>query len=62
MTASGARPIAAALGGGGLGVFVLRGLASVDAAQIVAGAIPGACIALAAEGGLGWIERKLSPL
>ena len=34
------------------------GLASVDSAQILAGAIPAACIALLAEGGLGWVERK----
>src|ERR1700724_850328 len=58
----GTATIAAAIGGGGLGVFIFRGLASVDSAQILAGAIPAACIALAAEGGLGWVERKLSPV
>jgi osmoprotectant transport system permease protein len=62
VTTIGTATIAAAIGGGGLGVFIFRGLASVDSAQILAGAIPAACIALAAEGGLGWIERKLSPL
>jgi len=54
--------IAAYIGGGGLGVLIARGLASVDSAQILAGAIPAACIALLAEGGLGWVERKLSPV
>jgi osmoprotectant transport system permease protein len=62
VTTIGTATIAAAIGGGGLGVFIFRGLASVDSAQILAGAIPAACIALAAEGGLGWIERKLSPV
>ncbi len=57
----GTATIAAAIGGGGLGVFIFRGLASVDSAQILAGAVPAACIALLADGGLGWIERKLSP-
>jgi osmoprotectant transport system permease protein len=55
----GTATIAAAIGGGGLGVFIFRGVASVDSTQILAGAIPAACIALMAEGGLGWIERRL---
>src|SRR6516162_2827388 len=56
VTTIGTATIAAAIGGGGLGVFIFRGVASVDSAQILAGAIPAACIALAAEGGLGWVE------
>ena len=62
VTTIGTATIAAAIGGGGLGVFIFRGLASVDTTQILAGAIPAACLALLAEGGLGWIERKLSPV
>jgi osmoprotectant transport system permease protein len=62
VTTIGTATIAAAIGGGGLGVFIFRGLASVDSAQILAGAIPAACMALAAEGGLGWLERKFSPV
>ena len=58
----GAATIAAAIGAGGLGVFIFRGIASVDTAQILAGAIPAAALALIADGGLGWIERKLSPV
>ncbi len=59
VTTIGTATIAAAIGGGGLGVFIFRGVASVDTAQILAGAIPAALLALIAEGGLGWIERKL---
>lgn len=58
----GTATIAAAIGGGGLGVFIFRGVASVDSSQILAGAVPAALIALAAEGGLGWLERKVSPV
>jgi osmoprotectant transport system permease protein len=61
VTTIGTATIAAAIGGGGLGVLIFRGLASVDSSQILAGAIPAACMALAAEGGLGWLEQKLSP-
>lgn len=61
VTTIGTATIAAAIGGGGLGVFIFRGVASVDTAQILAGALPAALLALAADGGLGWIERKLSP-
>ena len=61
VTTIGTATIAAAIGGGGLGVFIFRGVASVDTAQILAGAIPAAVIALLADGGLGWLERKVSP-
>ncbi len=60
VTTVGTATIAAAIGGGGLGVFIFRGVASVDTVQILAGAIPAALIALISDGGLGWIERKLS--
>ncbi|MBV9397699.1 MAG: ABC transporter permease [Bryobacterales bacterium] len=61
VTTVGTATIAAAIGGGGLGVFIFRGVATVDTAQILAGAIPSALMALLADGGLGWLERKLSP-
>lgn len=61
VTTIGTATIAAAIGGGGLGVFIFRGVATVDTAQILAGAIPSALMALLADGGLGWLERKLSP-
>lgn len=60
VTTIGTATIAAAIGGGGLGVFIFRGVSSVDTAQILAGAIPAAAMALVADGGLGWIERKFS--
>src|SRR5579864_2866296 len=62
VTTIGTATIAAAIGGGGLGVFIFRGIATVDTAQILAGAIPAAVIALVADEGLGWLERKLSPV
>jgi osmoprotectant transport system permease protein len=53
--------IAAAIGAGGLGEYIFRGLAMVNNSVILAGAIPAALMALAADVGLGWLERKLSP-
>jgi osmoprotectant transport system permease protein len=53
--------IAAAIGAGGLGEFIFRGLAMVDNSVILAGAIPAALLALIADFCLGWLERKLSP-
>src|SRR6266542_4116489 len=50
----GAATMEAAIGGGGLGVFIFRGIASVDEGQILAGAIPAALIALIADAALGW--------
>lgn len=61
VTTIGTATIAAAIGGGGLGVFIFRGVASVDTTQILAGAIPSAGLALLADWGLAWLERKLSP-
>ena len=56
----GTATIAAAIGGGGLGTFIFRGIAMVDSRTILAGAVPAAIIALIADGGLTWFERKLS--
>lgn len=60
VTTIGTATIAAAIGGGGLGVFIFRGIASVDTVQILAGAVPAALLALISDGGLGWIEKRLS--
>jgi osmoprotectant transport system permease protein len=62
VTTIGTATIAAAIGGGGLGVFIFRGLASVDATLLLAGAVPAALIAVAADRGLEWVEHKLSPV
>jgi osmoprotectant transport system permease protein len=51
--------IAAAIGAGGLGEFIFRGLAMVDDKVILAGAIPAAILALGADMALGWLERRL---
>jgi osmoprotectant transport system permease protein len=53
--------IAAAIGAGGLGEFIFRGLAMVNNAVILAGAIPAALLALFADASLGWLEKRLSP-
>jgi osmoprotectant transport system permease protein len=53
--------IAAAIGAGGLGVLIYRGIATVDNRLILAGAVPAALLAVAADGLLGWIERRWSP-
>ncbi len=53
--------IAAAIGAGGLGEYIFRGLAMVNNAVILAGAIPAAAIALLADFSLGWLERRLKP-
>ncbi len=60
VTTVGTATIAAAIGAGGLGVFIFRGIASVDKIQILAGAIPAALLALAADGLLGWLEKRWS--
>jgi osmoprotectant transport system permease protein len=51
--------IAAAVGAGGLGEFIFRGLAMVNNQLILAGAIPAALLALAADFGLALLERRL---
>ena len=53
----GTATIAAAIGAGGLGEYIFRGLAMVDSTTILAGAIPAALLALAADGLLAWAER-----
>jgi osmoprotectant transport system permease protein len=53
--------IAAFIGAGGLGEFIFRGVAMVDNRVILAGAIPAAILALLADFGVGWLERRLRP-
>jgi osmoprotectant transport system permease protein len=53
--------IAAAIGAGGLGEYIFRGLAMVNNQVILAGAIPAATMALLADVSLGWLEKRLSP-
>ena len=56
----GTATIAAAIGAGGLGVYIFRGVAVVDDTLILAGALPAALMALAADGLLGLAERRLA--
>jgi osmoprotectant transport system permease protein len=56
----GSATIAAAIGAGGLGEYIYRGLSMVDSTVILAGAVPAAALALAVDGGLLWVERQLS--
>lgn len=55
----GSATIAAAIGAGGLGEYIYRGLAMVDSTVILAGAIPAALLALTVDGSLLWLERRL---
>lgn len=57
--AIGIATIAAAIGAGGLGVFIFRGISVVNDQLILAGAFPAAVIALLADLIIGWIENKL---
>ena len=57
--AVGLATIAAAIGAGGLGEFIFRGLAMVDNRVILAGAIPAAILALLADVSVGWLEKRL---
>jgi osmoprotectant transport system permease protein len=59
VTCVGIATIAAAVGAGGLGELIFRGVASVDNRLVLAGAIPAALLALAADGALGLLERWL---
>jgi len=55
----GVATIAAAIGAGGLGTFIFRGVAMVNDGVILAGAVPAALLALVAEFLLGLVERRL---
>ena len=57
----GVATVAAAVGAGGLGEYIFRGLAMVNNQLILAGAIPAAALALFADVGFGFIERWLRP-
>jgi osmoprotectant transport system permease protein len=60
VTTIGTATIAAAIGGGGLGVFIFRGIAMYDKWTVLAGAVPAAVMAIAADELLGWVERRLA--
>jgi osmoprotectant transport system permease protein len=57
----GVATIAAAVGAGGLGTFIFRGLRQYDNHLLLAGAVPAALMALAADFGLGLLEKRFDP-
>ena len=57
----GTATIAAAVGAGGLGTYVFRGIATVDTRLILAGAIPAALLALLTDALLGAVEKSRRP-
>ena len=61
--AIGTATIAAAIGAGGLGVYIFRGLrgGGSNNTLVLAGALPAALMALGADFALGWVERRLAP-
>jgi osmoprotectant transport system permease protein len=59
VTCVGVATIAAAIGAGGLGELIFRGVASVDNGLVLAGAVPAALLALSADGLLGLAEKRL---
>jgi osmoprotectant transport system permease protein len=60
VTAIGVATIAAAVGGGGLGTLIFRGVAMVDTRLILSGALPAALLALVADFVLTLLERRLA--
>ncbi|QEE29163.1 ABC transporter permease [Terriglobus albidus] len=60
VTCVGVATIAAAIGAGGLGELIFRGVASVDNSLVLAGALPAALLALLADAALGFAEKKLT--
>jgi osmoprotectant transport system permease protein len=60
VTCVGVATIAAAIGAGGLGELIFRGVASVDNGLVLAGAIPAALLALLADAVLGFVEKRVT--
>jgi osmoprotectant transport system permease protein len=58
VTGVGTATIAAAIGAGGLGTYIFRGVATVNDTLILAGALPAAALALVLDGALGRLERR----
>ena len=56
----GTATVAAAIGGGGLGTFIFRGIATADLTTVLAGALPAALMAIVADEVLEWAERHYS--
>ena len=59
VTAIGVATIAAAIGAGGLGELIFRGVAMVNDRLILAGALPAALLAIGADLALGTLENRM---
>jgi osmoprotectant transport system permease protein len=60
VTGIGVATVATLIGAGGLGDFIYRGLQTVNAQLILLGAVPAAMMALSADYGLGWVEKRIA--
>jgi glycine betaine/choline ABC-type transport system substrate-binding protein/ABC-type proline/glycine betaine transport system permease subunit len=58
----GVATLAALIGGGGLGVYVFRGISLANTAMLLAGAVPAALLALSLDAALGVVERRVAKL
>jgi osmoprotectant transport system permease protein len=57
----GVTAIAAYIGAGGLGTFISRGISQTDPRQLIAGALAVSVLAIIADYGLLWVQRRLTP-
>lgn len=57
----GVMAIAAYIGAGGLGTFISRGISQTDPRQLIAGALAVSVLAVAADYGLLWVQKRLTP-
>lgn len=57
----GVAAIAAYIGAGGLGTFISRGISQTDPRQLITGALAVSVLAVAADFGLLWLQKKLTP-
>src|SRR3954468_8281016 len=58
---NGITPVATAIGAGGLGAFISRGISQTDARQLITGALAVSVLAIVADYGLLWVQRSLTP-
>ncbi len=54
-------PLGGLIGAGGYGDYIIDGVNTLNTTEILAGSILVAGLALLAEVGLGWVERRLTP-
>jgi osmoprotectant transport system permease protein len=58
----GVATLAALVGGGGLGVYIFRGISLADTGLVLAGAVPAAALAVVLDSALGLVERRFTRL